>query len=58
GLGKTEPSPFDLLVRSPTQRHPDLRLRGEPGWTVRQLKARLRRLHAEEPRSRGLIYRI
>ncbi|CAM4637193.1 homocysteine-responsive endoplasmic reticulum-resident ubiquitin-like domain member 1 protein isoform X1 [Caretta caretta] len=50
--------PFDLLVRSPTQRHPDLRLRGEPGWTVRQLKARLRRLHPEEPpeEDQKLIY--
>ncbi|XP_067408237.1 homocysteine-responsive endoplasmic reticulum-resident ubiquitin-like domain member 1 protein isoform X2 [Emydura macquarii macquarii] len=50
--------PFELLVRSPTQRHPDLRLRGEPGWTVRQLKARLRRLHPEEPpeEDQKLIY--
>ncbi|KAM8799428.1 homocysteine-responsive endoplasmic reticulum-resident ubiquitin-like domain member 1 protein [Eudromia elegans] len=35
---------LSLLVRSPTQRHPDLRLRARPAWTVRRLKAELRRL--------------
>lgn len=38
-----------LLVRSPTQRHPDLRLRGDPGWTVRRLKSELRRLVPDAP---------
>lgn len=38
-----------LLVRSPTQRHPDLRLRAAPAWTVRRLKAELRRLVPEAP---------
>ncbi|XP_075796505.1 homocysteine-responsive endoplasmic reticulum-resident ubiquitin-like domain member 1 protein isoform X2 [Pelodiscus sinensis] len=49
---------FALLVRSPAQRHPDLRLRGEPGWTVRQLKARLRHLHPDGPleEDQKLIY--
>ncbi|NXN23964.1 HERP1 protein, partial [Nycticryphes semicollaris] len=35
---------LSLLVRSPTQRHPDLRLRAAPAWTVRRLKVELRRL--------------
>ncbi|XP_071613244.1 homocysteine-responsive endoplasmic reticulum-resident ubiquitin-like domain member 1 protein [Heliangelus exortis] len=38
-----------LLVRSPSQRHPDLRLRADPTWTVRRLKAELRRLVPEAP---------
>lgn len=41
--------PLALLVRSPTQRHPDLRLRAGPAWTVRRLKAELRRLVPEAP---------
>ncbi|NWU69951.1 HERP1 protein, partial [Pterocles burchelli] len=40
---------LSLLVRSPTQRHPDLRLRAAPAWTVRRLKAELRRLLPEAP---------
>ncbi|KAM9374140.1 homocysteine-responsive endoplasmic reticulum-resident ubiquitin-like domain member 1 protein [Phaethornis superciliosus] len=38
-----------LLVRSPSQRHPDLHLRAGPAWTVRRLKAELRRLVPEAP---------
>ncbi|NXS43530.1 HERP1 protein, partial [Balaeniceps rex] len=47
-----------LLVRSPTQRHPDLRLRAAPAWTVRRLKAELRRLVPEAPseEDQKLIY--
>ncbi|NXX46597.1 HERP1 protein, partial [Tricholaema leucomelas] len=47
-----------LLVRSPTQRHPDLRLRAGPAWTVRRLKAELRRLVPEAPpeEDQKLIY--
>ncbi|PKK19376.1 homocysteine-inducible, endoplasmic reticulum stress-inducible, ubiquitin-like domain member 1 [Columba livia] len=47
-----------LLVRSPTQRHPDLRLRGDPGWTVRRLKSELRRLVPDAPpeEEQKLIY--
>ncbi|XP_074769148.1 homocysteine-responsive endoplasmic reticulum-resident ubiquitin-like domain member 1 protein isoform X2 [Athene noctua] len=47
-----------LLVRSPTQRHPDLRLRAGPAWTVRRLKAELRRLLPEAPpeEDQKLIY--
>lgn len=37
-----EPS-LSLLVRSPARRHPDLRLRAAPAWSVRRLKAELRR---------------
>ncbi|XP_075290160.1 homocysteine-responsive endoplasmic reticulum-resident ubiquitin-like domain member 1 protein [Opisthocomus hoazin] len=33
-----------VVVRSPMQRHPELRLRAAPAWTVRRLKAELRRL--------------
>uniref|UniRef100_A0A8C8R6C7 Homocysteine inducible ER protein with ubiquitin like domain 1 n=1 Tax=Pelusios castaneus TaxID=367368 RepID=A0A8C8R6C7_9SAUR len=53
-----EAKPFALLIRSPAQRHPDLRLLGEPGWTVRQLKTQLRRLHPDEPpeEEQKLIY--
>uniref|UniRef100_A0A8C5T567 Uncharacterized protein n=1 Tax=Malurus cyaneus samueli TaxID=2593467 RepID=A0A8C5T567_9PASS len=36
--------PLELLVRSPAQRHRDLRLSAEPAWTVRRLKTELRRL--------------
>ncbi|XP_074958058.1 homocysteine-responsive endoplasmic reticulum-resident ubiquitin-like domain member 1 protein [Phalacrocorax aristotelis] len=47
-----------LLVRSPMQRHPDLRLRAAPAWTVRRLKAELRRLVPEAPpeEDQKLIY--
>ncbi|XP_074695713.1 homocysteine-responsive endoplasmic reticulum-resident ubiquitin-like domain member 1 protein [Strix aluco] len=50
--------PLTLLVRSPTQRHPDLRLRARPAWTVRRLKAELRRLVPEAPpeEDQKLIY--
>ncbi|KAM9268716.1 homocysteine-responsive endoplasmic reticulum-resident ubiquitin-like domain member 1 protein isoform 1-T1 [Cariama cristata] len=50
--------PLSLLVRSPTQRHPDLRLRAAPAWTVRRLKAELRRLLPEAPpeEDQKLIY--
>ncbi|NWY07467.1 HERP1 protein, partial [Nothoprocta ornata] len=41
--------PLSLLVRSPTQRHRDLRLRAPPAWTVRRLKAELRRLVPDAP---------
>ncbi|XP_025920080.1 homocysteine-responsive endoplasmic reticulum-resident ubiquitin-like domain member 1 protein isoform X1 [Apteryx rowi] len=49
---------FALLVKSPTQRHPDLRLCAEPAWTVRRLKAELRRLIPEAPpeEDQRLIY--
>ncbi|NXI37401.1 HERP1 protein, partial [Galbula dea] len=47
-----------LLVRSITGRHPDLRLRASPAWTVRRLKAELRRLVPEDPpeEDQKLIY--
>ncbi|NXL39139.1 HERP1 protein, partial [Glaucidium brasilianum] len=50
--------PLALLVRSPTQRHPDLRLRAGPAWTVRRLKTELRRLVPEAPpeEDQKLIY--
>ncbi|KAM6380622.1 homocysteine-responsive endoplasmic reticulum-resident ubiquitin-like domain member 1 protein isoform 2-T2 [Pluvialis apricaria] len=50
--------PLSLLVRSPTQRHPDLRLRAAPAWTVRRLKAELRRLVPGAPpeEEQKLIY--
>ncbi|XP_068267110.1 homocysteine-responsive endoplasmic reticulum-resident ubiquitin-like domain member 1 protein isoform X1 [Nyctibius grandis] len=50
--------PLALLVRSPTQRHRDLRLRAGPAWTVRRLKAELRRLVPEAPaeEDQKLIY--
>ncbi|XP_014466484.3 homocysteine-responsive endoplasmic reticulum-resident ubiquitin-like domain member 1 protein isoform X2 [Alligator mississippiensis] len=50
--------PASLLVRSPAGRHPDLSLRAEPAGTVRQLKARLRRLLPEAPpeEDQKLIY--
>ncbi|XP_042653726.1 homocysteine-responsive endoplasmic reticulum-resident ubiquitin-like domain member 1 protein isoform X2 [Tyto alba] len=49
---------LSLLVRSPTHRHPDLRLRAGPAWTVRRLKAELRRLLPEAPpeEDQKLIY--
>ncbi|NXP03857.1 HERP1 protein, partial [Thinocorus orbignyianus] len=50
--------PLSLLIRSPTQRHPDLRLRAHPAWTVRRLKAELRRLVPGAPpeEDQKLIY--
>ncbi|NXP45226.1 HERP1 protein, partial [Heliornis fulica] len=50
--------PLSLLVRSPTQRHPDLRLCAAPAWTVRRLKAELRRLVPGAPpeEDQKLIY--
>lgn len=41
--------PLSLLVRSPAQRHRDLRLSAEPAWTVRRLKTELRRLLPDAP---------
>ncbi|NXT69208.1 HERP1 protein, partial [Chaetops frenatus] len=41
--------PLSLLVRSPAQRHRDLRLSAEPAWTVRRLKTELRRLLSDAP---------
>ncbi|NXQ25840.1 HERP1 protein, partial [Alaudala cheleensis] len=41
--------PLSLLVRSPAQRHRDLRLRAEPAWTVRRLKTELRQLLPDAP---------
>ncbi|NWV09132.1 HERP1 protein, partial [Ptilonorhynchus violaceus] len=50
--------PLSLLVRSPAQRHPDLRLRAEPAWTVRRLKTELRQLLPDAPpeEDQKLIY--
>ncbi|NWI01405.1 HERP1 protein, partial [Tichodroma muraria] len=50
--------PLSLLVRSPTQRHRDLRLSAEPAWTVRRLKTELRRLLPDAPpeEDQKLIY--
>jgi len=42
-----------VVVRSPMQRHPELRLRAAPAWTVRRLKAELRRLIPGAPVSAG-----
>ncbi|XP_031977888.1 homocysteine-responsive endoplasmic reticulum-resident ubiquitin-like domain member 1 protein [Corvus moneduloides] len=49
---------LSLLVRSPAQRHRDLRLRAEPAWTVRRLKTELRRLLPDAPpeEDQKLIY--
>ncbi|NWV89417.1 HERP1 protein, partial [Machaerirhynchus nigripectus] len=50
--------PLSLLVRSPAQRHRDLRLRAEPAWTVRRLKTELRQLLPDAPpeEDQKLIY--
>ncbi|NXQ47059.1 HERP1 protein, partial [Catharus fuscescens] len=50
--------PLSLLVRSPAQRHRDLRLSAEPAWTVRRLKTELRRLLPDAPpeENQKLIY--
>lgn len=41
-----------LIVKSPAQRHPDLLVPAQRSWSVRQLKAELRRLHPDGPVSR------
>ncbi|XP_040427203.1 homocysteine-responsive endoplasmic reticulum-resident ubiquitin-like domain member 1 protein isoform X1 [Cygnus olor] len=53
-----EPREVSLLVRSPGRRHRDLRLRAEPAWTVRRLKAELRRIVPGAPpeEEQKLIY--
>ncbi|XP_038609527.1 homocysteine-responsive endoplasmic reticulum-resident ubiquitin-like domain member 1 protein [Tachyglossus aculeatus] len=53
-----EPEPVTLLVKSPTQRHRDLELSADRGWTVRRLKAHLSRVYPERPREEDqrLIY--
>ncbi|XP_063169316.1 homocysteine-responsive endoplasmic reticulum-resident ubiquitin-like domain member 1 protein isoform X2 [Candoia aspera] len=38
-----------LVVKSPAQRHPDLLLAARRSWSVRRLKAELRRLHPDAP---------
>ncbi|XP_039577076.1 homocysteine-responsive endoplasmic reticulum-resident ubiquitin-like domain member 1 protein [Passer montanus] len=50
--------PLPLLVRSPAQRHRDLRLSAQPAWTVRRLKTELRRLLPDAPpeEDQKLIY--
>ncbi|NXQ21966.1 HERP1 protein, partial [Peucedramus taeniatus] len=50
--------PLSLLVRSPAQRHRDLRLSAPPAWTVRRLKTELRRLLPDAPpeENQKLIY--
>ncbi|NWW32000.1 HERP1 protein, partial [Panurus biarmicus] len=50
--------PLSLLVRSPAQRHRDLRLGAQPAWTVRRLKTELRRLLPDAPpeEDQKLIY--
>ncbi|NWQ63441.1 HERP1 protein, partial [Neopipo cinnamomea] len=47
-----------LLVRSPSGRHLDLRLRAAPAWTVRRLKTELRQLLPDAPpeEDQKLIY--
>ncbi|XP_027541120.1 homocysteine-responsive endoplasmic reticulum-resident ubiquitin-like domain member 1 protein [Neopelma chrysocephalum] len=50
--------PLALLVRSPSGRHDDLRLRAAPAWTVRRLKTELRQLLPDAPpeEDQKLIY--
>ncbi|XP_062355889.1 homocysteine-responsive endoplasmic reticulum-resident ubiquitin-like domain member 1 protein [Cinclus cinclus] len=50
--------PLSLLVRSPAQRHRDLRLSAESAWTVYRLKTELRRLLPDAPpeENQKLIY--
>ncbi|NXG01022.1 HERP1 protein, partial [Sakesphorus luctuosus] len=50
--------PLALLVRSPSQRHRDLRLRAAPAWTVHRLKTELRQLLPDAPpeEDQKLIY--
>ncbi|POI27852.1 hypothetical protein CIB84_008397 [Bambusicola thoracicus] len=49
---------LSLLVRSPARRHPDLRLRAAPAWSVRRLKTELRRCAPGAPaeEDQKLIY--
>nr|XP_056718962.1 homocysteine-responsive endoplasmic reticulum-resident ubiquitin-like domain member 1 protein [Euleptes europaea] len=62
GEGGGEPgeaaSGVTLVVKSPAQRHPDLLLPAQRSWSVRRLKAELRRLHPDGPPedSQRLIY--
>lgn len=53
-----EPEPVTLLVKSPNQRHRDLELSGDRGWSVSHLKAHLSRVYPERPRpeDQRLIY--
>lgn len=44
-----QPEPVTLLVKSPNQRHRDLELSGDRGWTVSHLKAHLSRVYPERP---------
>lgn len=44
-----EPEPVTLLVKSPNQRHRDLELSGDRGWSVGRLKAHLSRVYPERP---------
>uniref|UniRef100_A0A2I3HYM4 Homocysteine inducible ER protein with ubiquitin like domain 1 n=1 Tax=Nomascus leucogenys TaxID=61853 RepID=A0A2I3HYM4_NOMLE len=55
---ETEPEPVTLLVKSPNQRHRDLELSGDRGWSVGHLKAHLSRVYPERPRTEDqrLIY--
>ncbi|XP_060109641.1 homocysteine-responsive endoplasmic reticulum-resident ubiquitin-like domain member 1 protein isoform X2 [Heteronotia binoei] len=56
--GEAAPDSVTLLVKSPAQRHPDLLLPAQRSWSVRRLKAELRRLHPDGPPedSQRLIY--
>ncbi|XP_059523956.1 homocysteine-responsive endoplasmic reticulum-resident ubiquitin-like domain member 1 protein isoform X2 [Myotis daubentonii] len=53
-----EPEPVTLLVKSPNQRHRDLELSGDRGWSVARLKAHLSLVYPERPRpeDQRLIY--
>lgn len=53
-----QPEPVTLLVKSPNQRHRDLELSGDRGWSVSRLKAHLSRVYPERPRpeDQRLIY--
>ncbi|KAM5263587.1 homocysteine-responsive endoplasmic reticulum-resident ubiquitin-like domain member 1 protein isoform 1-T1 [Ctenodactylus gundi] len=55
---ETEPEQVTLLVKSPNQRHRDLELSGDRGWSVGHLKAHLSRVYPERPRpeDQRLIY--
>ncbi|XP_036296468.1 homocysteine-responsive endoplasmic reticulum-resident ubiquitin-like domain member 1 protein isoform X3 [Pipistrellus kuhlii] len=55
---EAEPEPVTLLVKSPNQRHRDLELSGDRGWSVGRLKAHLSRVYPERPRpeDQRLIY--
>lgn len=47
--GEAEGEEVSLVVKSPAQRHPDLRLTAQRSWSVRRLKAELRRRHPDAP---------